>query len=31
VCLMLKAHVLAQDSILDDLVKRLHGASPQGA
>ena len=30
-CLQLQAHLQAQDTILDDLVKRLHGASPQGA
>ena len=30
-CLQLQAHLQAQDTILDDLVQRLHGASPQGA
>lgn len=30
-CLQLQSHLQAQDQILDDLVKRLHGASPQGA
>jgi len=30
-CLQLQAHLQAQDTILDDVVQRLHGASPQGA
>jgi hypothetical protein len=30
-CLQLQAHLQAQDTILDDLVQRLHGASPKGA